>query len=157
MYIPACFLQERPYKLFTSFNVPQFFRDDKLNFTPNLLIEFYDGITLEQISCVKTGTLAQMAVNLRLQKRMRIFIFISVFVICLIGHWRQRQAGANAQANKRASIIPRFHYCQTARVYGCCPIQRYCKRILLFEVPLHCRLRCHSYGSFVVATSCHHN
>jgi hypothetical protein len=28
---------------------------------------------------------------------------------------------------------------------------------LLFEVPLHCRLRCHSYGSFVVATSCHHN
>jgi hypothetical protein len=121
MYIPACPLQEGPYELFTSFNVPQFFKDDELDFTPDLHIEFYDGITLEQIGCVETGTLAQMAINLRLQKRgerffvMCIFIFISVFAICLIGHRRRRQAGVNAQANKKASIIRRFHYRRTAR------------------------------------------
>jgi hypothetical protein len=120
-YRPSCPLKKGSYELFTSFTVPQFFRDKTLDFTPDLHLEFIDGDDGTLIGCADTGTRAMMD-NAR-QHSLRgsrafvfcILLFLVLFAICLVGHGRKRRAGSTPGTNRSAAVVRRYHYRRTTR------------------------------------------
>jgi hypothetical protein len=115
-YQTACPLKKGNYELFTSFTVPRFWRDQELDFTPDLYLEFVAAEDGRQVGCAETGTLATTNRNRRrsiIGMRalwISFFVFGLVFSICLVGHRRKKRMG-----DKSASVIRRYHYRKTTR------------------------------------------
>jgi hypothetical protein len=116
----SCPLHDGFYTFFATFTVASHGRTGDHEFTPALRIDFYDE-DHQQIGCVETGSLAEIAYHKKREQQGQRFFVVSFLLLCmlsafcLLGHRRRKKQGEQAMMKRQASAMRRFHYIQTTR------------------------------------------
>lgn len=116
----TCPLHDGFYTFFATFTVASHAKNADHDFTPALRIDFYDE-DHQQIGCVESGSLAEIAYHKKREQQGQRFFVVSFLLLCmlsafcLLGHRRRKKQGEHANMKRQASMMRRFHYIQTTR------------------------------------------